>query len=326
MHGRNLVAGAMAAAAIAVGLGASESDLATSSAAASGTAIPACDLNLPPPRRAEPRFAVPEGGRAIARLLDGRIRLCILFHADGTRFATLHADRFQQVLAVRFFRRTGTLLFAADAAYPAIARVEGAEVGCASPANSSIGSRYWQQPFRWRVAKTPSNLRRTEVIHALRAAQSEWTNNINWCNYPDRAESTALYEGYTARRVGHDGESTIDWGTLKMTQNCNLAIACATTWYGSDGYPGESDIRFSGTVRWSVRAGAADYDLQSVAAHEFGHARQFGHVKGAGQNTVVMWPYITRGDASGRKLGRGDALANNKHYSSGSQAADSTSS
>ena len=302
-----------------VGLGASQGEL-TRSAVASAKAIPACDLDLPPPARGEPRFAVPAGGRAIARQLAGRIRLCTLLRADGTRFAHLQVDRFRQVLEVRFFRRTGRLLFAVDAAYPAIARVEGAQVGCASPANSSIGATYWRQPFQWRVARTPSNLRRAEVVHALRAAQSEWTNNINWCNYPDRAESTSRYEGYTARRVGHDGESTIDWGTLERTQNCNLAIACTTTWYGSDGFPGESDIRFSGGVRWSVRPGAGDYDLQAVAAHEFGHARQFGHVTDAGQNTVVMWPYIMRGDISGRKLGRGDALANNKHYSSRSQA------
>jgi hypothetical protein len=29
---------------------------------------------------------------------------------------------------------------------------------------------------------------------------------------------------------------------------------------------------------------------------------------------VVMWPYITTGNTSGRKLGRGDALADNRDY------------
>jgi Matrixin len=313
---RNVIAPSALIGVATVGLlsGPVHTPIATSGAA--GAAVPECRLRLPPPRSGEPLFAVPAGGRATTRTLRGRILLCTLFRADGSRFAHAQVDELQQVLEVRFFRRSGWLLFAADAAYPAFARNEGADVGCGSPANSSIGNRYWRETFRWRVSRTPTNLPRARVVHALRAAMSQWTNNVNWCNYADRADSSSTYEGYTARRWGHDGESTVDWGTLKRTQNCSLALACTITWYDSDGNPVESDIRLSGAVRWSVRPGAGDYDLQSVAAHEFGHARQFGHVTDASrrQNTVIMWPYITRGDTSGRKLGRGDALANNSHY------------
>jgi Matrixin len=248
-------------------------------------------------------------------LADG-IQLCRLFRADGSRFAHARVDRLRQVLEVRFFRTSGTLRFAVDASDPAIAASQGAEVSCGSAASDSINKRYWRETFRWRVGKVPSNLPSGQVIHALRAAQSEWTNNINWCGYPDHAEALSLYEGRASRRPGHDGANTVDWGPLNSTQNCSRAVACAATWYDGKGNPVEADIRFNGSVRWSVRAGSGDNDIQSVAAHEFGHARQFGHVTSHQRKhyTVVMWPYFERGDTSGRKLGRGDALANNKHY------------
>jgi hypothetical protein len=58
------------------------------------------------------------------------------------------------------------------------------------------------------------------------------------------------------------------------------------------------------------------FDFESVAAHEIGHALQFDHVTNASKDdeTNVMWPYFAKGDTSGRKLGRGDALEDNSHY------------
>ena len=57
-------------------------------------------------------------------------------------------------------------------------------------------------------------------------------------------------------------------------------------------------------------------DIQTIAAHEIGHVLQFDHVTNSSKNddTTLMWPYFTSGDTSGRKLGRGDALADNNHY------------
>ncbi len=53
-----------------------------------------------------------------------------------------------------------------------------------------------------------------------------------------------------------------------------------------------------------------------MAAHEIGHVLQFDHVTNASKDeeTNVMWPYFTDGNTTGRKLGRGDALADNSHY------------
>jgi hypothetical protein len=235
----------------------------------------------------------------------------------GSTFATAQIDRLRHVLELRFFRTSGRPLLAVDAAYPAFPREQGARVSCGSAASRSIGNRYWQQPIRWWLGKTPSGVPRAQVVRAVRAAQSEWTNNVNWCRYPDRADGFALYEGSTTSPFAHDGKSTVEWGRIDNTQDCGGgALACTTTWYDADGTPVESDVCFDARAPWSVRPDARAFDTQSVAAHEFGHVRQFGHVTSERlrQYTLVMWPYFTRGNTSGRELGRGDSLADNSRY------------
>ena len=281
-----------------------------------GSHISVCGLRLASPRAGEPRFAVPSGGRATSRSVADRIVLCTLLRGDGSAFAQAHVDRLRHVLDMRFLRPSGRLLVASDAAFPAFPREHGAQVSCGSAAHRSTGHSYWQQTIRWRLGRAPSNLRRADVVRALRAAQSEWTNNVNWCGYPDVAEDFALYLGSTTSGAAHDGMNTVSWGRIDNTQDCNGALACTTTWYDAGGTPVESDVTFNALLQWTVRPGGRSFDVQSVAAHEFGHVRQFDHVTSERlrQYTLVMWPYFTRGDTSARKLGRGDAIADNLHY------------
>ncbi len=88
------------------------------------------------------------------------------------------------------------------------------------------------------------------------------------------------------------------------------------SWYDEQGSPVESDIRFSNSFKWSTKGASGAYDIQSVAAHEIGHVLQLAHVTNSSKrdHTVVLWPYLNAGDTTGRKLGRGDALADNSHY------------
>ncbi len=281
--------------------------------ASTTAAVPACDLRLPPPTRGAPQFAIPRGGRATFRALAGGFRSCRLLRADGSRFAQAETDRLRQVLELRFFRRSGTLLFASDAQFPAETTTEGADVGCNNDKYGTIGPRKWQEPHKWWIGKTPSNLAADKVVQALRSAFSEWANNINWCDLTDNARAQSSYAGRTELKAKKDGKNVVHWGNLDGVQGCSGALACAVTWYDDQGNPVESDIRFSTAEKWSTSAKADSYDIQSVAAHEFGHARQFDHVT-TGDNTVVMWPYISRGDTSLRKLGRGDSRGNNTEY------------
>jgi hypothetical protein len=277
-----------------------------------------CRLTLPPAQAGLPAFAIPKGGSATQRLLAGQIRLCTLLRADGSTFALAQIDRLQDVLEMRFFRTSGRLLFAADSADAALGTTQGAQVSCGSSAYNHIGRGSWRQAIRWWVGKTPTNLPRAQVVNALRAAQAEWNNNINWCNYPAHADGFAPYQGSTTSGLGHNGINTVDWGRgITTIQGCTGAgtIACTLTWYDQNGTPTESDVRFSTRVQWSTQPRSNAYDIQSLAAHEFGHVRQLAHVTSdrLKQYTLVMWPYFSPRDTTARKLGRGDAIANNRH-------------
>ncbi len=192
----------------------------------------------------------------------------------------------------------------------------GADVKCDSSSQASIGKTYWQTTRKWWIGATAPGINRDTVVKAVRNAQSQWTNNINWCGIEDQANPPAHYEGKTSRAAKHDGYSTVDWGRLKNDQDCSGALACTVMAYDETGNPVEADIRFNTIVqvvddrrlrriRHPVRGGA-----------EIGHVIQFDHVTNTSKrdHTVVMWPYVDIGDTSGRKLGRGDALGNNSHY------------
>ena len=191
--------------------------------ASTSAVIRSCDLRLPPPTRGEPHFAIPRGGRATIRALAGGFRLCRLLRADGSRFAQAEIDELRRVLALRFFRRSGTLLFASDAQFPAKTTAEGADVGCSNDNYNTIGPREWQQPHKWWVGKTPGSLAADKVVQALRSAYSEWTNNINWCGHTDNAKAQSDYQGRTERKTKHDGTNVVDWGSLENVQGCEQA-------------------------------------------------------------------------------------------------------
>jgi hypothetical protein len=283
---------------------------------ARGAAGP-CGLRLPPAVRGETAFRLPPGGRAARRLLAGRLALCTLYRRDGSRFARLYSDVHRHVLGVAFYRPSGVLLSATDASYAATPGSEkGSDVKCDSSSQASIGKTYWRTTRKWWIGATMPGLNRDNVVQAVRNAQSEWTNNINWCGIKDQANPPAHYEGKTSRPAKHDGYSTVDWGSLEQDQDCSEALACTFIACDEKGNPVETDIRFSTAVKWSTTGGSGTYDIQSIAAHEIGHVLQFDHVTNSSKDdhTVLMWPYMDNADTSGRKLGRGDALENNSHY------------
>jgi len=249
-------------------------------------------------------------------LLAGRIARCTLFRRNGSRFATLTSDARDRVLGLIFYRPSGVLWSAVDSLHAQAPEEIGASVKCDSSSQASIGPTYWRTTRKWWIGATAPGIDRDAVVKAVRNAQSEWTNNINWCGIEDEASPPASYEGKTTGASKHDGTSIIDWGSLKNDQDCTGALACAATWYDEQGTPVESDIRFETAFKWSTTGTSDAYDIQSVAAHEIGHVLQFDHVTNQSTRdyTVVLWPYVDIGDTSGRKLGRGDALADNSHY------------
>ena len=277
-------------------------------------AVPACDLRLPPPMRGEPHFAIPRGGRATLRALAGGFRLCRLLRADGSRFAQAEVDRLRRVVEVHFFRRTGRLLFARDAAFAATPTGdEGADVGCSNDSFNAIGPREWDQ-HKWWIGKTPSGIAADKVVAGaplglLRVGEQHQLVRLA----RQRGSALGLPGPHglqdEVRRKERRGVGELEGGPGLRAGDCVRCFVVRRT-----GQSRSSRTFVSARARsWSVKPDAKSLDIQSVAAHEFGHVRQFDHVTG-GDNAVVMWPYVSPGDTSGRKLGRGDSRGNNTNY------------
>jgi hypothetical protein len=238
--------------------------------------------------------------------------------ADGTVLAKATIDDTGVVDEARYFDAAEDLTLVIDGtrALPAAATTGGARVRCASRASASSGFRWTRFPIRWRLgARLPPGLIRSRALRALRRARATWNANRSHCPaIPDRSRARFAFAGATTRVTGRDGVSVVEFGDVDALGGvCVGTVACAITWVGA-GRAVESDVRidrvrpngyFTGTAR---RRGL---DLQSVMVHESGHTLGFGHVSA---RSVVMFPAIAQGGVAGRRLGRGDALANNRGY------------
>jgi hypothetical protein len=309
---RHLVTAAVVIAGAACAGGAAGHRAVAAQQASSATSV--CGVRLAAAVRGEIAFRIPSGGRAVRRALARGFARCTLLRRDGTRFAELDSDAQHRLLGLAFYRRSGTLIHTSDAA-PA-GGSNGSNVKCGSSSQASLGGAYWRTSLKWTIGTTPSGLNKDKVISAVRNAVSEWNNNINWCGIKDQANVPVSYQGTSSAKGKHDEKNTVVWVSLKNDQDCSGALACASSWYDGNGKPIESDIRFDTGVKWSTSGGSGAYDIQSVAAHEFGHVFQFGHVSNSGKNdaTNLMWPYVDMADTTGHKLGKGDATADNSHY------------
>ena len=207
--GRRLVPVAIVVAAAAWAAGAAEDAASVALRATSAAAVASpCGLRLAPPVRGQIAFRVPSGGRAARRQLARRLSLCTLHRRDGSRFARLYSDSQQRVLSVAFFRRSGVLRSASDAVYAVTPADTGSDVKCDSSSQASIGTTYWRTTRKWWIGATAPGLDRETVVKAVRNAQSQWTNNVNWCGIADQANPPAHYEGKDvarsqARRLQH---------------------------------------------------------------------------------------------------------------------------
>ena len=223
-------------------------------------------------------------------------------------------------IEARYFDARGhlTVVVAALRAAPAAAR-PGAAVRCGSAARADAGYRWTRFPVAWRLSRaaSPPGVRRSAALAAVRRARGVWNGTRSHCRaLPDRSRARFRYAGATRRRIALDGVSTVDVGNMAaLGSACPGAVACTITWIAGGNRAVESDTRISSTdvagFSTAPRPGRRKLDVQSVMVHESGHTLGFAHVPA---NDVVMNPFIRRGGASGRLLGRGDAVASNAKY------------
>ena len=134
---------------------------------------------------------------------------------------------------------------------------------------------------------------------------------------------SALEAGFAPWNTGGAPRFTVGTGSTATKQKANRqtdllfartnggSLAVTYTWRWSDGTV-ESDTVFNTGVTWKLLGSAGDgcledqpfYDLQNIAAHEFGHIYGLDHPSGARYETMYMYGYT--GETLKRTLGAGD--------------------
>ena len=225
-------------------------------------------------------------------------------------------------LEARYFDPAGelTVVVSALRAAPTPATPgAGAVVRCGSRHGPTPGSAGRASPSAGACSTVaaPPRVRRAAALAAIRKARGVWNATKSHCRgLRDQSRARFLFAGSTPRRVGRDGVSTVDVGSLAALGGvCPGAVACTITWISGGNRATESDTRITsidaGGFSTARRPASRRLDVQSVMVHESGHTLGFGHVQA---NDVVMNPFVKRGGVSGRLLGRGDAIASNAKY------------
>jgi hypothetical protein len=179
------------------------------------------------------------------------------------------------------------------------------------------GSRKWSDTMDWWTNGTVPALGNLSLtIQNIRNAHTEWTANQSWCsNIPDSSSFTTSYQGTNNASFGNDGISEFGFGDASKVCTGNGLVGCTQSWFSCPSTCSvvEADIRLNASTPWqNGTSDPSSLDVWSVAAHEMGHAAQFGDL--TDDNTNVMYHKIASGNDSYRELGKGDAIENNGKY------------
>jgi hypothetical protein len=228
------------------------------------------------------------------------------------------SGRFDQLQS---YDSSGNISTEIDADYPASQgtgiqpALSNGPVKCGTDSENP-GDRKWTGTMDWWTnGSVPSLGNLSLTIQNIRNAHTEWTANQTWCSgISDNSSFSTSYQGMNNVSWGNDGISEFGFGDASKVCSGTGLIGCTQTWYQCNIVCGvvEADIRLNAGTPW--QNGTSDpgsFDVWSVAAHEMGHAAQFGHVA---DDTNVMYNHLQPGNDSYRQLGKGDATENNSKY------------
>jgi hypothetical protein len=182
--------------------------------------------------------------------------------------------------------------------------------------------------FQWyfNADSTPGEITKAEAESALRAGIINITHSENNCGMGDNVSATSNYLGRTNRTADMDSEggcatmfgrdqvSVVDFGNHQK-------VGKACWWYvplvGTDELL-EGDFRLNkADYDWTVSPGTGcsnDYDVESVATHEWGHIFGMAHVAEDGHANLTMSTQVSPCTSGQRTLGRGDVLGLRQIY------------
>lgn len=141
-----------------------------------------------------------------------------------------------------------------------------------------------------------------------------WELTRNYCGYSDVViwDMPMSYDTSTIADPGcgsADHENIVGFANMGGWSAEGLVLARTCVWWNDLIY--ESDMVFNNhsDAKWANGAYANYWDLQSVAAHEFGHSLGLGHTETSSTRETaraVMHPIVYTGDTRNRTLSLGD--------------------
>lgn len=153
------------------------------------------------------------------------------------------------------------------------------------------------------------------LSNSILYAADNWNSLQNWCNYVDQSALNVYYAGGTPATAGQNYLNTVDFGSAAQFGGaCNTPniLGCTQVYINPDAPPYliEWDARLGSGRLWAAGGTVPGnyFDVEGVMTHEFGHVIGLGDV--SWQREVMAIP-IYGGDATDRRLGRGDASAAN---------------
>jgi len=137
----------------------------------------------------------------------------------------------------------------------------------------------------------------TGEFSAVRAGYQVW-ENVSGSYFSE------TYLGTTTRGLNiYDGHNVVSWGD---SEGEGILAVCWTLYQPSTGKILECDIEFQDYYTWSSTGEAGKYDIQSTAAHEFGHTLSLGDLYGGGDTEKTMYGYGSKGETKARSLHQDD--------------------
>jgi len=184
-----------------------------------------------------------------------------------------------------------------------------------------------------------SDDRPADVLLSITGGADSWNSEHTDCWHlrqnPDRVEHVTELAGFTALRANPsmaDGHNVVDFGTFggqpAWGSACTGggALACATRFRSPvrNHHIIDADIRFDVWWDWYDGRGGGNaysanmsqchnqYDLWSIAAHEFGHTLGFNHASGSSQ--TMYFQAAGTCNISRRTLGAADVYGYRSYY------------
>jgi hypothetical protein len=166
--------------------------------------------------------------------------------------------------------------------------------GAAVTCSNSTGFAHWNlRNLNWYHNTAGKGLGKDT---ALKNAMASWTN-------VGSANHVLNYAGTTSAGWSTDGRNTLLWASGNGCTGSCLAITALVLQSGQ--VIVETDISFNSSWAWNTSG--ADYDVQSVAAHELGHSLGIHHTEITSTPRPTM--YASYFGTGGRSLETDDQSA-----------------